>query len=279
VAGALAADVEHGRLVTTRARHALGLCALADGDYLTAFAQLSQLFDDDGTPYHPHASYLAVGDLALAAARCGHRLDGRKLLKQINTALAETGQPRTPRLRQLMARADGILADSCTAGAYSADVLNDQTGNQWPFECAQLDLESGEWLRRRRRINEAKPVLGAALEVFRALKARPWQRRAESELRACGMALPGALASASGLNRLTPQQRQIVALAAEGLSNREIAQRLYLSPHTIAAHLYRSFPKLGVAGRHQLHGLIPAADRAASNQIGTIIPAGKEPSA
>ena len=278
VAGALAADVEHGRLVTARARHALGLCALADGDYLTAFDQLGQLFDDGGLPYHPHASYLAIGDLALAAARCGRRLDGRKMLKQINAAVAEAGQPGTPRLRQLMARADGILADPSTPSAYSADVLNDRSGNQWPFECAQLDLESGEWLRRRRRINEAKSVLGSALEVFRVLKARPWERRAESELRACGIALPGALASASGLNGLTPQERQIIRLAAGGLSNREIAQRLYLSPRTVASHLYRSFPKLGVAGRNQLHGLIPAADRAASTQIRTTVPAGKEPS-
>jgi DNA-binding CsgD family transcriptional regulator/tetratricopeptide (TPR) repeat protein len=275
VADALAADVEHGRLVTARARHALGLCALADGDDLTAFGQLGQLFDDDGLPCHPHASYLAIGDLALAAARCGHRLDGRKKLKQINAALAEAGQPGNPRLRQLMARANGILADPSTLGAYSADVLDDRTGNQWPFECAQFDLEFGEWLRRRRRINEAKPVLGTALKAFRALKARPWERRTESELRACGIALPGALASASGLNGLTPQQRQIIRLAAGGLSNREIAQRLYLSPRTVASHLYRSFPKLGVAGRHQLHDLIPAADRAASNQIRTPIPAGK----
>ena len=87
-----------------------------------------------------------------------------------------------------------------------------------------------------------------------------------------------ALASASGLNGLTPQERQIIRLAAGGLSNREIAQRLYLSPRTVASHLYRSFPKLGVAGRNQLHGLIPAADRAASTQIRTTTPAGKEPS-
>jgi len=279
VADALAADAEHGRLVTARARHALGLAALADGDYLTAFDQLSQLFDEDGVPYHPHVSYLAIGDLALAAARCGHRLDGRKILKRAQAALAEAGQPGTLRRRQLMARADGILADPATPDAYSADVVHDRTGDQWPFECAQLDLESGEWLRRRRRINEAKPVLGAALEVFRALRAQPWQRRCESELRACGIALPGAPVSAPGLNRLTPQQRQIVRLAAAGLANREIARRLYLSPRTVASHLYRSYPKLGVAGRHQLHGLIPAADPAAGHQIETTIPAGKEPPA
>jgi DNA-binding CsgD family transcriptional regulator len=68
--------------------------------------------------------------------------------------------------------------------------------------------------------------------------------------------VPGALAGEAGLRELTPQQRQIIRLAAEGLSNREIGQRLFLSPRTVASHLYRSFPKLGVAGRNQLHGLL-----------------------
>jgi DNA-binding CsgD family transcriptional regulator len=58
---------------------------------------------------------------------------------------------------------------------------------------------------------------------------------------------------------LTPQQRQIIVLAASGLTNREIADRLFLSPRTVASHLYRSYPKLGISGRHQLHDLIAQA--------------------
>jgi DNA-binding CsgD family transcriptional regulator len=256
IADALAADPEHSRLITARARHALGLCALADSDYLTAFDHLRHLFDDEGTPYHYHASYLAAGDFALAAARSGHRLEGRKALKRISAGLASP----SARVRQSLARADGILADPFTPGAYPADALCDAAGDQWPFERAQLRLELGEWLRRRRRINEAKPVLSAAFEAFRALRAQPWERRVEAELRACGIAVTGSPAGAAGLRELTPQQRHIIKLAAEGLSNREIAQRLFLSPRTVASHLYRSFPKLGIAGRHQLHGLLAQAD-------------------
>jgi len=62
---------------------------------------------------------------------------------------------------------------------------------------------------------------------------------------------------------LTAQQREIVILAGRGLTNSEIADRLFLSPRTVASHLYRSYPKLGVAGRHQLIGLI---DHAAADQ-------------
>ena len=179
------------------------------------------------------------------------------MLKRIEAGLAAP----SARVRQSLARADGILADPCSPGAYPADALGDEAGDQWPFERAQLRLELGEWLRRRRRINEAKPVLSAAFEAFRALRARPWERRAEAELRACGIAVPESLVNAVGLRELTPQQRQIIRLAATGLSNREIAQRLFLSPRTVSSHLYRSFPKLGVAGRHQLHGLLVQADQ------------------
>jgi DNA-binding CsgD family transcriptional regulator len=257
IAAALAADPEHGRLITARARHALGLCALTDDDYPAAFNHLRQLFADDGTPYHQHVSYLAAADLALASVRAGRRTDGRQILKQA----AATLEWPTPRLRQLLARADGILADPSAASAYPDYVLSDPAGAHWPLERAQLSLEYGEWLRRRRRINQAKPVLGAALETFRALQAQPWVRRAESELRACGIAVPDSMPD--GLPALTPQQQRIVQLAAQGLSNREIAQRLFLSHRTVASHLYRCFPKLGVAERRQLQALLaqPQAGR------------------
>jgi DNA-binding CsgD family transcriptional regulator len=139
-------------------------------------------------------------------------------------------------------------------------VLSDPAGEQWPFERAQLRLEYGQWLRRHRRINQAKQVLSAAHDTFSALESRPWAHRAATELRACGIAVPGAVASAAGLGALTPQQREIIGLAAQGLTNREIAQRMHLSPRTVQSHLHRSFPKLGVAGRLQLHAVITPAD-------------------
>jgi DNA-binding CsgD family transcriptional regulator len=61
------------------------------------------------------------------------------------------------------------------------------------------------------------------------------------------------------LGELTPQQRQIVRLASDGLTNREIGDRLFLSPRTVSSHLYRSYPKLGVAGRNQLRDVIARA--------------------
>ncbi len=256
ISRALAGDPEHSRSVTARARHALGLAALADGDYVMAYGQLRQLFTDDGVPWHYHVSYLGVADLAAAAARAERRIEAQDLLERIQATL--NGTP-SPRLDQLLCRAQGLVQDPSSPDTCFDKALSDPAGDLWPFERAQLRLDYGEWLRRHRRINDAKPVLAAALEAFRQLHAPPWIRPAEAELRACGVAVHGPPPGPNALWQLTPQQRQILYLAGRGHTNREIADRLFLSPHTVASHLYRSYPKLGISGRHQLSDLIARA--------------------
>jgi tetratricopeptide (TPR) repeat protein len=244
------------RLVAARAWRALGIAALADGSYLQAFTQLRQLFSEEGVPVHHIFSYLGIADLAAAAARADRRMEGQDILER---ALSQVDGTASPRLEQLTARARGILADPASAGAYFDAGLSDPAGDQWPFERAQLRLDYAEWLRRRRRINDAKPVLTEALATFRRLGARTSVQRAEAELRACGVTVPGASGKRDAFEDLTPQQRQIVRLASEGLTNREIGDRLFLSPHTVSSHLYRSYPKLGVADRHQLRDVLTGA--------------------
>ena len=90
-----------------------------------------------------------------------------------------------------------------------------------------------------RRINDAKPVLTETLGTFRRLGAQSWEQRAEAEPRACGAAITSARAA---LAELTSQQRQIVRLASQGLTNSEIGDRLFLSPRTVSSHLHRSYP-------------------------------------
>jgi DNA-binding CsgD family transcriptional regulator len=89
-------------------------------------------------------------------------------------------------------------------------------------------------------------------------------RRAETELRACGVAVSGGLCEPDALRELTPQQRQIIRLASEGLTNAQIGERLFLSPRTVGSHLHRSYPKLGVTGRHQLRDVIDHANTSAT---------------
>jgi DNA-binding CsgD family transcriptional regulator len=262
---ATASPAESG-LVTARARRALGVAALADGNYLLAFGQLRQLFSEDGAPVHHIFSYLGVADLAAAAVRADRRMEGQDVLER---ALSHLSGTASPRLGQLIARARAILADPAKAGAHFDEGLCDPAGDQWPFERAQLRLDHAEWLRRRRRINEAKPVLTQALETFRRLGARSWAQRAEAELRACGVAVTGAPGGRDALGELTPQQRQIVRLASDGLTNREIGDRLFLSPRTVSSHLYRSYPKLGVADRHQLRDVITPTSAPPTARKGT----------
>jgi DNA-binding CsgD family transcriptional regulator len=248
-------------LVAARARRALGVAALADGSYLQAFTQLRGLFGEDGTPLHNYASYLGVADLAVAAVRADRRIDGCDVIER---ALSRLNGVASPRLEQLIARARGILAGPEGAEAHFDKALADPAGDQWPFERAQLRLDHGEWLRRRRRINDAKAVLTEVLGTFRRLGARSWAQRAEAELRASGVAVTGAPAEPDALGKLTPQQRQIVRLASDGLTDREIGDRLFLSPRTVSSHLYRSYPKLGVASRHQLRDVIARASTPAT---------------
>ncbi len=254
VARALATvDPAENGLIAARARRALGVAAMADGSYLQAFTQLRGLFDEDGTPLHNYASYLGVADIAAAAVRADRRIEGRDVIEH---ALSRLHGTASPRLDQLIARARGILADPSHSEAHFGKALADPAGDQWPFERAQLRLDYAEWLRRRRRINDAKAVLTEALSTFQRLGARSWAQRVQAELRACGVAVTGAPVEPYALGELTPQQRQIIRLASDGLTDREIADRLFLSPRTVSSHLYRSYPKLGVASRHQLRDVI-----------------------
>jgi DNA-binding NarL/FixJ family response regulator len=82
----------------------------------------------------------------------------------------------------------------------------------------------------------------------------PWGERARQELRASGETSRHRTPEAR--DELSPQELQIAKLAAEGLSNREIGQRLYLSHRTVGSHLYRTFPKLGISSRNQLSAVL-----------------------
>nr|WP_238362121.1 helix-turn-helix transcriptional regulator [Actinopolymorpha pittospori] len=141
--------------------------------------------------------------------------------------------------------------------------LHDTAGH--PFDEARTRLLYGEWLRRARRRVDARAQLGTALETFERLNAEPWEQRARAELRATGASVPTATSGASSgassgvpdvLAGLTPQELQIVRMAAEGLSNRDIGTRLFLSPRTVGYHLYKAYPKLGISSRTQLAALV-----------------------
>ncbi|HEX6520078.1 MAG TPA: hypothetical protein VF070_08715 [Streptosporangiaceae bacterium] len=198
-----------GRDARLRRQGATGrrLNALAQGSHTSAHARLGQLFAADGTPLHQHFSYLAIADLAEAAVRADRRVEARALIQR---ALARVDPALGPRLEQLAARALALTAESAQTEEHFARAMASPAGRAWPFERAQLQLDYGEWLRRQRRINDAKPILTAALDTFRRLGAVPWTARAQGELRACGVPVKDRLVPPSALADLTAQQREIV---------------------------------------------------------------------
>ncbi len=130
-----------------------------------------------------------------------------------------------------------------------------------PFERARSELAFGEFLRRTRRRVEAREHLRAALDGFETLGAALWAERARVELRASGQTARKRDPSTRG--DLTAQELQIARFVSEGLTNREVAAQLFLSPRTIDFHLRNVFQKLGISSRTQLARL--EVDRAGEN--------------
>ncbi|MFF4778526.1 LuxR C-terminal-related transcriptional regulator [Microtetraspora fusca] len=132
------------------------------------------------------------------------------------------------------------------------DAVRRHEEDEQPYERARTRLAYGEWLRRARRRADARVQLRAALEIFDRLGAELWAERARAELRATGDVPAAPRRADDPLSVLTPREREIVRLAADGASNRDIAAQLFLSPRTVGYHLYKAFPKLGITARSQL---------------------------
>jgi len=154
-----------------------------------------------------------------------------------------------PILRLNLACARPLLAPDDEAELLFTKALTQDLAG-YPFLRARTLFSLGRWLRRRRRSAESRLPLRESVALFDALGAATWSRRARQELRATGERV-GPRAP-DFRDRLTAQELQIAQLAAEGLSNRQIAERLFLSPRTIGGHLYRIFPKLEITARAQL---------------------------
>lgn len=252
-------DVSESRALEVRTRTVRARIASVEGDHLRAYHLLRSLFTEaeDPQPLHYHASYYSIGDLAAAAIRVGQEQDASAVVRAVRMRLAGRASLR---VQLLLLRAQALLASSDQeAEAFFAAVTDEPAGEQWPFERAVTLLEYGEWLRRRRQTAQARVRLTQALTVFERLGARPHISRANAELRACGVVLPSDPQQKSVVDQLTAQELQIARLAALGLTNRQIAERLLLSARTVGFHLYQAFPKLGVSNRTQLADVLNRA--------------------
>ncbi|MFD9689791.1 AAA family ATPase [Kitasatospora sp. NPDC059088] len=229
------------------AHWALALLDLGQGRAAGAADRLQAL--TTGPHRHHVSATRAVPDLVEAAVRLGTPDRAAEAYERFARWTTAADRPWAQALRL---RCQALLGpDELAEPAYRA-ALDLHATTHRPFEQARTALLYGEWLRRTRRRTDARPHLTAALEVFDRLAAHPWSTRARTELSATGTPAPTPRPSQTLPNPLTPQELQIARLAAQGLTNRDIAAQLFLSPRTVAHHLYKAYPKLGITSRTAL---------------------------
>jgi DNA-binding CsgD family transcriptional regulator len=231
--------------VRAYAAHAKALSALGQGDFEAAYQQATLIAPAGTLPkFTPHALWVVM-DLVDAAVRTGRH---KEALDHVVAARNAGLDALSPRLRMLLDAAGALAAeDDRHPGFY--DALSIEGAERWPFDLARIQLYYGERLRRGKAPTQARHHLGLAVEIFQRLGAVPWADRANQELRACGSPVRAIPRPEAGL---TPQQWEIASLAAAGLSNKQIGEKLFLSPRTVSTHLYQLFPKLGVTSRAAL---------------------------
>jgi DNA-binding CsgD family transcriptional regulator/tetratricopeptide (TPR) repeat protein len=240
------------RLYHAMAIYALSVAALGVGRYAEAYDYLRRIVDPADEVSHYGARQWIIADLAEAAVGADRVADSAELLAGL---AAELREHPAPAVRYAVLSADAILAgsddgtdDGTAMARFQAALAADPGGAE--LTRARLRLGYGSWLRRHRRMREARDVLAAAQETFTRLGTSGFAYRAARELRIAGGA--GQPPRAPGPAQLTPQELQIAQLAAQGLSNRQIGGQLFLSHRTVGSHLYHLFPKLGITTRSQL---------------------------
>ena len=229
---------------------ARGLAALADGRFDEAYGHFRRLHDPADPAFQIALRLTSLGDLVDAATHSGQTEQVRPIVAELAETAAQTPAPvlhADLRLARALLAADNE-AEALFEAALRADLA------AWPLIRSRTQLAYGEWLRRHRRALESRDHLRAARDMFDALGAIPWSERARRELRAAGEA--SRHRDPDARDQLTPHELQIAQLAADGLTNREIGQRLYLSHRTVSSHLHRIFPKLGVASRSELRVMV-----------------------
>jgi DNA-binding CsgD family transcriptional regulator len=226
------------------------LVALDRGRHQEAWEALVRLSDPTDPAHHPVQHSFSVADLVEAAVHSGHRAEVEPLVADLEAIALRTPSPA---LHVGLRYARALLAPEDEAEELFAAALAADLG-PWPFARARLQLAHGAWLRRQRRAAGSRAPLRAARDAFDALGAVGWGDRARQELRASGEQSRPRTPEAR--EQLSPQELVIAELAAEGLTNREIGARLYLSHRTVGTHLHRIFPKLGITSRVALRAAI-----------------------
>ena len=229
------------------ALHARALSALGREAFDHAYRDAISITSPGDLGSHDPQALWSAMDLVEAAMRTDRQAEAAAHA----AALRDADVARiSPRWALIAAGSTAIAAPDHAVDLFERALAISGCRERWPFEQARIRLAFGEHLRRAGQSRRARAELDAAVDSFDRLGAEPWTRRGSRELRATGHTRRRSHDPDARL--LTPQELQIAQLAAAGLTNKEIAERLYLSPRTVGGHLYRVFPKLGITSRAAL---------------------------
>ena len=229
--------------VTDIADWARGTSSAATKDASAAFHHLSQL-------KLPAMRRIAALDRLEAAAHDGHPEIVTEWAVDLERFAGDTGADWAA---AAAAHGRALVLEGSEAETQFERALELHSRDPRPFNVARTRLAYGELLRRSGRRVDARVPLRAALETFDELGAGPWGDRSRRELRASGES--ARRRDPSTVLELTPQEHHVVRLVKGGLSNRDVAGRLFLSPRTVEYHLSHVYQKLGVRSRGELVSL------------------------
>jgi DNA-binding CsgD family transcriptional regulator len=222
--------------------YGLGVLELSLGNYHTAYRMLQRAAPGGFCP----DIAIAAPDLIEAGVRCGHRRTAAAILECFAVSARAIG---TPLAIGLLSRSSALVAsDELAEDLYLEAIIQLERGHD-AVQLARGNLLYGEWLRRRRRRRDARERLRAAQDAF-VVAGSSFAERARAELAATGET--ARRRSVETRSDLTPRERQITRLVAQGATNAETAAKLYISSATVDYHLRSVFRKLGIQSRRQL---------------------------
>src|SRR6516165_2708872 len=223
------------------------------GQYEKALAAARQVSQDSVAGLRLEANWALV-ELIEAAARSGMPERAAGPLQRLAATTRASG---TDWALGIEARARALVSDGKKADACYHEAIDYLGRTPLRVELGRAQLLYGEWLRRQRRIREARDQLRRAHRLFAGFGMEAFAERARIELRAAGA---HALKRTAGRpDVLTAQEALIARLASGGASNAQIAAQLFISPATVAYHLRKVFTKLSISSRSQLARTLPAS--------------------
>ena len=211
------------------------------------------------TDIDPYQSMWCLPELIEAAARVGETELARTALERLAEVTLPAG---TDFALGILARSRALLSEGATAEGLYREAIDRLSRTQLRPELGRAHLLYGEWLRREGRRVNAREELRTAYDLFVAIGMEAFAERARRELLATGETVRKR--NVETQDQLTPQERQIAGLAADGHTNPEIGAQLFLSRRTVEWHLRKVFDKLEIRSRRELAAALgrrgPVAD-------------------